>query len=112
MPVLNIQTNAELQDAPALIKQLSAEVASMLGKPESYVMITVTHNPNMLFAGSDDPLAYIELKSIGLPENRCSDFSSQLCSSISESLNIQPNRIYIEFTNAERHLFGWDGRTF
>lgn len=112
MPVLSIQTNAEPADAGDVISKLSAEVASMLGKPESYVMVGFTHNPHMLFAGSSEPLAYVELKSIGLPEERCAEFSSRLCEALQSLLGVDPGRIYIEFSNAERHLFGWDSRTF
>lgn len=112
MPVLNIQTNAELTSSEDIIRKLSAEVASMLGKPESYVMVILTHNPDMLFTGSSEPLAYVELKSIGLPEDRTAAFSSQLCATLKILLGVDPGRIYIEFSNAERHLFGWDSRTF
>ena len=68
MPFLKIQTNRSLPetDAKALAASSSAVVAEQLGKPERYVMTSVETNPAMQFAGSDEPLAYLELKSIGL----------------------------------------------
>jgi hypothetical protein len=66
----------------------------------------------MRFAGSNDPLAYLELKSIGLPTDRTTEFSQTLCDTLSQQLQIPTDRIYIEFSDAERHLWGWNGATF
>jgi len=79
MPYLKIQTNQELDEAArqALMKKASATVAEQLGKPENYVMVTLQTAQNMLFAGTDGPLAYLELKSIGLPESATASFVGQ-----------------------------------
>ena len=114
MPLLHITTNQAIESNQAsdLIKLVSSAVADMLGKPERYVMVRLEQNQHMLFAGSDAPLAYLELKSIGLPGDRTADYSSALCELIGQQLNIPADRIYIEFSNAERHLWGWSGKTF
>ncbi|WJW76155.1 phenylpyruvate tautomerase MIF-related protein [Thiohalobacter sp. IOR34] len=113
MPLLQIKTNQPLPDErSALLQRLSAEVAGMLGKPERYVMVSLEHNPDMLFAGSDAPLAYLELKSIGLPQDATRDYSASLCRLIGEALEIPTERIYIEFSDAPRALWGWNGSTF
>lgn len=113
MPVLTITTNAEFEkDTATLLKELSQTVAHMIGKPERYVMISLIKNNNMLFAGNAESLAYLEFKSIDLPENSTASFSKLLCEMIGEKLAIKPDRIYIEFSNAQRHLFGWNGATF
>jgi len=84
----------------------------MLGKPESYVLVSYRHNPHMMFAGNREPLAYLELKSLGLPENDCALFAKKLCTLCEELLGVSTQRVYIEFKNGERHLWGWDKRTF
>ena len=114
MPLLHISTNQTIESSQAsdLVKLASSSVADMLGKPEGYVMVRLEHNPHMLFAGSDAPLAYLELKSIGLPGDRTADFSSALCQLIGQQLKIPADRIYIEFSDAARHLWGWNGATF
>lgn len=114
MPLLKIKTNKSLDtDAMnALATGASATVAGMLGKPERYVMVSVETNPAMLFGGSDAPLAYLELKSIGLPENRTSEFSAGLAALLGEHLDLPPDRIYIEFADAPRSMWGWNGGTF
>lgn len=67
MPTLIIQTNAALADEKrqTALTAASTLVAVELGKPESYVMVILQTNADMRFAGSDAPLAYLELKSLG-----------------------------------------------
>ncbi len=113
MPLLTITTNRQPPDNPEdLLKQASRTVADLLDKPERYVMVQLNHNPHMLFAGEGEPLAYLELKSIGLPGDRTAEFSRGLCNLIAQHLQIGPERIYIEFSDAQRHLWGWNGATF
>ena len=114
MPILKIQTNIPLPSdrRPAFMKTASKEVARMLGKPERYVMVSLDTDGSMLFAGEEAPLAYLELKSIGLPEDRTRVFSSDLCRLVSGELGIPAERIYIEFTDAPRSMWGWNGATF
>jgi phenylpyruvate tautomerase len=114
MPLLSIETNQPLHEDKIndLITEASRTTASLLGKPESYVMVKVTHTPAMMFGGNREPLAYLELKSLGLPEDRTSELSHGLCELMSRHMDIQADRIYIEFTNGTRHLWGWNGGTF
>jgi len=114
MPYLTIQANQEIDDATGrqLMKQASQTVSELLGKPETYIMVAIPPAAPMLFAGRDEPLAYLELKSIGLPEEATAALSDALCSLINESLGIAKERIYIEFSNAKRHMWGWNGGTF
>ncbi|TCK17614.1 macrophage migration inhibitory factor (MIF) [Thiogranum longum] len=114
MPLLKIQTNQAIDETTAktLIKDASARVAELLGKPERYVMVSLEHNPDMVFGGSDEPLAYLELKSIGLPESRTGELSSGLCKLLNTSLDLPADRVYIEFADAARHMWGWNEGTF
>lgn len=114
MPLLSVATNVQLSaDAKSdFIAEASRLTAELLGKPERYVMVHLSDGQAMSFAGSGDPLAYCELKSIGLPTERSQEFSRQLCDLIERSLSIPTDRTYIEFSNAERNLWGWNGTTF
>jgi phenylpyruvate tautomerase PptA (4-oxalocrotonate tautomerase family) len=114
MPYLLIRTNREVTPAerPALLKKCSAHVAEALGKPERFVMVSLEPQANMLFAGEEAPCAYLEMKSIGLPGDRTAGLSAGLCQLIADELDIPVSRIYIEFADAARHMWGWDGKTF
>ncbi len=112
MPVLQISTNLNIENKPMLAKQASSLVAEILGKPESYVMIDIRADADLIFAGSDDPCAHLMLKSLGLPESETKAYSSTLCAFIEQQLGVSPSRTYIEFVSPERHMFGWNSGTF
>lgn len=114
MPYLSIQSNKEFtkEEQAQLIKAASSLISSLLGKPENYVMVAITPPVPMLFAGKDEFTAYLELKSIGLPEEKTRAFSKDLCALIETQTGIDKARVYIEFSDAPRAMWGWNGTTF
>jgi phenylpyruvate tautomerase len=112
MPVLQITTNVTIDNADELAKQASGLAAGMLGKPESYVMVSINGGAELIFAGTNEPCAHLMLKSLGLPESETSNYSEKLCGFIEQQLGVSPSRTYIEFINPERHMFGWNKSTF
>ena len=114
MPYLQIQTNLSIDSdkSQKLIQNASKSVAEMLGKSENYVMVVLQDSTQMMFAGDFQPLAYLQLKSLGLPESSTSDFSNILCNLINNQLGIAPERVYIEFSSPGRHMWGWNNKTF
>ena len=114
MPYLHIQTNLSVdsEKSQKLIQSASQAVAEILGKSENYVMVTLQDSTQMMFAGDSQPLAYLQLKSLGLPESSTTDFSNVLCGLINKKLGIAPERIYIEFSSPDRHMWGWNNKTF
>ena len=114
MPLVSLTTNSPALEGHSaeLLAKLSGTVAEMLGKSERFVMVKVDHNPDMLFAGSSAPLAYVELKSIGLHAEETKAFSARLCQVIADVIGVFPDRIYIEFTDARREAWGWNSSTF
>lgn len=114
MPTLRILTNATVpaESRADLLTRASRTVAEILRKPESYVMVILEDGADMVFAGTPAPAAYLELKSLGLPEAHTAEYSRTLCDLLGETLGIPAERVYIEFAAPPRHLFGWNGSTF
>lgn len=114
MPYLKIQINRNLSDAACqtLAAKISRRLADELNKPERYVMVDLAPDAHLLFAGSQEPAAYIELKSIGLSDAQTQPLSQMICSLMQEELKISPERIYIEFTPILRKFWGWNSGTF
>jgi hypothetical protein len=112
MPLLEITTNCPIEDINEVTMQASKLTADMLGKPESYVMVKIMPSQSLVLAGSDAPAAHLKLKSLGLPEQNTADFSEKLCGFVNQTLSIPTGRIYIEFASPDRHMWGWDSRTF
>jgi len=112
MPVLSVHTNINIEEKSSLLKKASEEISLALDKPEGYVMIRLSDNETMCFAGTEEPLAYVELKSLGLSSHDTVVLSETVCAFIEQNLGIAPARTYIEFASPERAMFGWNSGTF
>jgi phenylpyruvate tautomerase len=114
MPYLSIETNQTIDPASnrELMKKASAFTAELLAKPESYVMITIKPETPLIFGGSGDPVAFVLLKSIGLPKERCTEFSEKICGFVEQEMEVAQNRVFIDFKDLEREMFGWNSKTF
>lgn len=116
MPLIKVQTSAsapEKAEVETMLKGLSASLAQHLGKPESYVMTAFESDVPMTFAGSFDPVCYIEIKSVGtMRPEQTKSMSKDFCEKISGAIGVPQNRIYIEFADAKGAMWGWNGSTF
>jgi phenylpyruvate tautomerase len=114
MPYLKLNTNVTItnQQSPQLLSKLSKLMAQETSKPERYVMVELMENKTMLFAGTNEPLAYLECKSIGLSASQAKTISATVSGVITDSLQVKADRIYIEFSNCPGEFWGWNGSTF
>jgi phenylpyruvate tautomerase len=116
MPLIKVQTSVQKPEptqVETLLKTLSSKLASHLGKPESYVMTAFEAEIPMTFGGTTDPVCYIEIKNIGkMSPSQTKNMSQDFCQVVQEELGVPANRTYLEFADADRHLWGWNGSTF
>lgn len=117
MPLIKVQTSAPSPDpgtVEQLLSQLSSHASSHLGKPERYVMTALDADVPMGFAADLEQAAcYVEVKSVGqLSPSQTQAITSDFCTLLGELLGVSAERIYISFTPAEGHLWGWNGTTF
>ncbi|MFN2341331.1 MAG: phenylpyruvate tautomerase MIF-related protein [Halanaerobium sp.] len=112
MPYIKVQTNQKVEKKEEVLKKLSAAMAEQLGKPESYIMTALEAELKMTFGGSTENTAFIQLKSIGLKESMTEELSQFICEFLEKELEIEQDRIYIQFVDAPGAMWGWDGGTF
>lgn len=116
MPLIKVQTSVakpESSQVEGLLKTLSASLAKHTGKPESYVMTAFEAGVPMTFGGTQDPVCYIEVKSVGsMSPTQTKAMSQDFCQTINEAIAVPTNRIYIEFADAKGSMWGWNGSTF
>ena len=114
MPYLKLNTNVTIdkQKSPQLLSDFSQLMAQETGKPERYVMVEISAEKAMSFAGSSDPLAYVECKSIGLSSVQAKSISVSLTQMLADTLKLSADRVYIEFSNCPAEFWGWNGSTF
>ncbi len=114
MPYLKLTTNKTVSsdETPSLMSRLSKLMAEQTGKPERYVLVEVEGDKSMLFAGTSEPLAYLECKSIGLSPKQAKSISNEVSRLLTDLLAINGDRVYIEFSNCPAEFWGWNGSTF
>lgn len=114
MPCLRITTSKSIDSERKhnMLKAASKLVATELGKPEEYMMVSIESPISMLFAGTEEPSAFLELRSIGLPEAKAGRLSKLLCELVESQTGIRADRIYVNFTDFKPSLWGWNGETF
>jgi phenylpyruvate tautomerase len=117
MPLLHIQSSIKSVNEKVIqeLHQTGAQILSeVLGKSTEYVMVLVNTGSSLSFAKDEQtPCAYLEVKNIGgfTPETT-EKLSLRLCELVIQKLQTPASRVYIEFQNAERYLWGWNGKTF
>ena len=118
MPYLNVSTNAEKVSAEAaasFLKEASNAVATGAGKPEQYVMVKVAGGEPMLFAGSNQPAAFMEMKSIGFPAFReawgglAATLTDLVAKHLGRSEEPEPSS---SSTDVKAPMWGQNGETF
>ncbi len=114
MPLLKLETTAIVPEDKkrGLLASLSKTIAETIGKPEQYVMVTVS-SVSMLMSGSAGDAAFVDVRSIGgLNEEVNRKLSQRICNLVKDSLGIPPDRVYVNFVDVEAGNWGWNGRTF
>ncbi len=116
MPLLSLLSSSVPPSSrrAEVLARLSKLLSRELGKPEEYVMVSI-NQPLALSFGADAsrPACYAELKNVGtLSAARFEELSALLCRELASALEVAPDRIYIEFTNADGAQWGWNGTTF
>ena len=114
MPYLKIQTNAtvEGEKGKELLSEASALVSQELGKPEEFFMGAFEPQQTMVFGGTDAPLAFVELKALGLPGEKTKVLCAALCELVEAKLGVPRERVYVKFLDVNRGMWGWSGDMF
>ncbi len=111
MPLFKIVTSQSIENQDEFLKSASKTIAEILGKNEKFVMVILQSDVHMIFSGSSKPAMFIELKSIGLPKDKTGQISSRIMDFIQSATGVQPDRIFIEFKDVRRELWGWNSDT-
>ena len=113
MPYFSIETNKSIDKSSTqeLMGLTSTFISELVGKPEQVLMVSIKPDTPLIFAGNDSPVAFVRLKSIGLPKDRCSEFSESICGFVEKELGIPQDRVFIDFIELDGKMFGWNGKT-
>ena len=112
-PSLFIQTNVKLGDKKMdFMKAASKAVAESLGKPESYVAVSVQDGQDIIWGGSDAPCALCKVISLGSINKENNGALTKKVSELLAAFDVPADRIYVNFFDLERQNVGYNGATF
>lgn len=114
MPLIRMEVPAQLEEEQKkrIMSEASAAVSRNTGKPELYVMVTISKADFML-AGEAKPCAFVDVRGIGGVNSKNNrGITSDICSLLQKELSISPDCIYVTFTDVPGQNWGHNGTTF
>jgi phenylpyruvate tautomerase len=114
MPLVKLETTVALSDEKRkeLVAALSKIVGETIGKPQQYMMASVSQSA-MMMSGTPGEAAFIDIRSIGgLSDDVNKKLSQKICQLLTDSIGVTPNRVYLNFTDVKATNWGWNGATF
>lgn len=114
MPYVKMLSSAAISPEieTELLHSLSSICATILAKPEQYVMASVDQGA-MCMSGKDEPAAFVELRSIGgLTPERKQQLSAEISARLKQTLGLPSERVYLNFVDVKPGDWGYNGGTF
>lgn len=114
MPLVQLHSSVAIAEAAQgeLIQAISKITAQVIGKPENYVMVTLSQGP-VCMAGEIKAAAFADVRSIGgLSSSVNQKLSEQICSLLGDKLGIPGDSVYLNFTEVGAAQWGYNGSTF
>ena len=114
MPYLSIQTNVGIEEdaQKRLLTEASKIVATALNKPEKYVMVAWTPAPKMTFDSDPNGAAFLEVRSIGIPETSRQKLPGALAKCMSDHLGIAADRVFLVMMDVPGKYWAEGEQTF
>ena len=106
---VTMQLPAEKRD---ILKAEFGKAISIMGKPESYLMINLVDGQYLYFGGNKlDKGAYVEVKVLGSVDGGASDkMTARVCEILQNELGIPGNAVYVSYWGTGN--WGWNGGNF
>lgn len=113
MPMIEAKVTMKLPaEKRDVLKTEFGKAISILGKPESYLMINLVENQDLYFGGKKlDKGAYVEIKVLGSVDSNASNkMTARICEILEKQLDIPGEAVYVSYFGTEN--WGWNGSNF
>ena len=114
MPLMTIRSSVKIDDTAvgSMLSACSARLAELLAQPEAYVMTLFDRPARMTMAGTANPCCLVEIRSVvALSNEQTRAMAQAFCPMLTEHLGVPPNRIFLNFTDFPRSMWGFNGST-
>ena len=113
MPMIKVETTVSLSEEKRdVLKAELGKAISIMGKPESYLMINLVDNQDLYFGGNKlDKGAFVEVKALGNIDAGQSDkMTAKVCEILNTQLEIPGDAVYVAYFGTSN--WGWNGSNF
>ncbi len=113
MPMIEAKVSMSLPaEKRDVLKADFGKAISILGKPESYLMINLVDNQDLYFGGKKlDKGAYVDVKVLGnVDSGASSKMTAELCRILEAELGIPGDAVYVSYWGTSN--WGWNGSNF
>ena len=113
MPFIDSKISVKVSDEKKdIIKAQLGQAASIIGKPESFVMIGFDDEYTLYFGGQKmEKTVYVSVDVLGSSNSpACEQMTAKICEIYEQELGIPARNIYVEYRSTTD--WGWDGRNF
>lgn len=113
MPFIDSKITLELNDAQKdSLKTKLGRAVSLIGKPESYLMVGIEDGYDLYFAGNKlDKGAYVAVSLFGnAPSEDYEKMTAEICRILEDELGIPGKSVYVTYHGVND--WGWAGRNF
>lgn len=113
MPMIKVETSVSLTtEKRDVLKAELGKAISIMGKPESYLMINLVDDQDLYFGGNKlDKGAYVEIKVLGsVDAGKSSAMTAKVCEILNSQLGIPDDAVYVSYFGTAN--WGWNGSNF
>ena len=113
MPYIQVRMTTPLtaEKESALTSAFGKEIETFPGKTERWLMVDLTGDCHMHFAGDDLPCAMVQIALFGKDTAAAYDkMTALVCQTMEEHCGISPDHCYVKYEEVSH--WGWNGSNF
>lgn len=113
MPCINAKVSVPLTaEKKDTLKAAFGKAISVMGKPESYLMVCLEENATVYFAGKKlDKGAFVQVSVLGqVNSDQANKMTAEICNILKKELDIPGDGVYITYQGYKD--WGWNGSNF
>ena len=113
MPCINAKVSVPLEpEKKDALKADFGKAISLMGKPETYLMVCLKENATIYFGGKKlERGAFVEVSALGqIDSGQSQKMSAEICDILKRRLNIPGDGVYITYQGYKD--WGWNGGNF
>ena len=113
MPMIEVKTTVPLsQEKRDVLKTELGKAISIMGKPESYLMIGLEDSKDLYFGGKKlEKGAFVQVKALGaINSSQSNQMTAKITEILDTTLGIPGSNIYITYQGYDN--WGWNGSNF